>query len=154
VTASAKLSSSAGWAVDHLADLDESFDIVLFLCVLSHLRYRMLGLNLVCQKVRGRLLLQTLTLPGDEQVLPPDDLTLDESDRLLEPGWPGLAFIERRIADDPTNRWLANAAAVEAMLRSCGLRVVDRPGHEMWAAERDQPFRHHRELRRATGRSR
>jgi tRNA (mo5U34)-methyltransferase len=85
---------------------------------------------------------------------PPDDLTLDERDLLLEPGWPRLAFIERRMADDPTNWWLANAAAVEAMLRSCGLHVVDRPGHEMWAAERDQPFRHSAELDRATGQRR
>jgi tRNA (mo5U34)-methyltransferase len=56
------------------------------------------------------------------------------------------------MAGDPTNWWLANAAAVEAMLRSTGLRVVDRPGHEIWICERDHPSEHRDELDRATGR--
>jgi tRNA (mo5U34)-methyltransferase len=135
-----------------LARLEDSFDLVLFLGVLYHLRYPLLALDLVTSRVRGRLVLQTLTLPGDEQVEPPADLTLDERDRLLEPGWPTMAFVERRMADDPTNWWLANAAAVEAMVRSTGLKVVERPGHEMWVCERDTPFEHDVELSRATGR--
>jgi tRNA (mo5U34)-methyltransferase len=136
-----------------LGRLDEQFDIVLFLGVLYHLRYPLLGLDLVAQKVRGRLVLQTLTLPGDDQVTPPDDLSLDERPRLTEPGWPTMAFIEHQMAGDPTNWWLANAAAVEAMVRSCGLRVLERPGHEMWVCEREGEFRHGPELDRATGRS-
>lgn len=138
-----------------LARLDERFDLVLFLGVLYHLRYPLLGLDLMAEKIRepsGRLALQTLTLPGDEPAAPPPDLTLDERDRLLEPGWPAMAFIERLLAGDPTNWWLANAAAVEAMLRSCGLRVVDRPGPEMWVAERQERFAHRAELDAATGR--
>jgi tRNA (mo5U34)-methyltransferase len=137
-----------------LARLDEQFDLVLFLGVLYHLRYPLLGLDLVAQKVRGRLVLQTLTLPGDEQVTPPADLSLDERSLLTEPGWPTMAFVEHHMAGDPTNWWLANVAAVEAMVRSCGLRVLDRPGHEMWICERDQPFQHDDELGRATGRGR
>jgi tRNA (mo5U34)-methyltransferase len=136
-----------------LARLDEQFDLVLFLGVLYHLRYPLLGLDLVSERVRGRLVLQTLTLPGEEEITAPPDLSLDERDRLLAPGWPAMAFVEHRMAEDPTNWWLANAAAVEAMLRSAGLRVLDRPGEEMWVCEREREFAHRDELDIATGRT-
>jgi tRNA (mo5U34)-methyltransferase len=138
-----------------LARLEEQFDLVLFLGVLYHLRYPLLGLDLVAEKMRagGRLVLQTLTLPGDDRLATPPDLTLDERVRLLEPGWPMMAFVEHRMAGDPTNWWLANASAVEAMLRSCGLHVLDRPAHEMWLCERRSGFPYGAELDRATGRA-
>jgi len=134
-----------------LARIEEQFDLVLFLGVLYHLRYPLLALDLVTSRVRGTLVLQTLTLPGDEQVTPPPDLPLEDRDRLLEAGWPTMAFVEHRMADDPTNWWLANAAAVEAMVRSTGLEIVDRPGHEMWVCRRAKPFEHQVEVDRATG---
>jgi tRNA (mo5U34)-methyltransferase len=134
-----------------LARLQEQFDLVLFLGVLYHLRYPLLALDLVAERTRGRLALQTLTLPGDGHVEPPPDLPLEDRDRLLEPGWPAMAFVEHRMAGDPTNWWLANASAVEAMVRSTGLAVVARPGHEMWICERAAPSEHTEELRRATG---
>jgi tRNA (mo5U34)-methyltransferase len=138
-----------------LARLEEQFDLVLFLGVLYHLRYPMLGLDLVAEKMRqgGRLVLQTMTLPGDERLETPADLTLSERHRLLEPGWPVMAFVEHRMAGDPTNWWLANSAAVEAMLRSSGLRVVAQPGPEMWICERSEDFPHAAELQHATGRA-
>ena len=40
-------------------------------------------------------------------------------------------------AGDPTNWWAPNHAAVEAMLRSSGLRVDARPGHEIYLCEPD-----------------
>jgi tRNA (mo5U34)-methyltransferase len=55
---------------------------------------------------------------------------------MLEPGWPKMAFIERRLEDDPTNWWAPNRACVEAMLRSTGLEVVGSPGHEIVVARR------------------
>jgi tRNA (mo5U34)-methyltransferase len=134
-----------------LARLEEEFDLVLFMGVLYHLRYPLLALDAVAERVRGTLVLQTLTLPGDGAVEPPADMSLDERDKLLEPGWPTMAFVEHRMAGDPTNWWLANASAVEAMVRSTGLRVVSRPGHEIWMCEREQPSPHSAELRAAAG---
>lgn len=134
-----------------LARLEDSFDLVLFMGVLYHLRYPLLALDLVAERVAGTLVLQTLTLPGDEHAEPPADLPLEARDRLLDPGWPTMAFVEHAMAGDPTNWWLANASAVEAMVRSTGLRVVDRPGHEIWLCERQEPSRHAVELRAATG---
>ncbi len=49
-----------------------------------------------------------------------------------------MAFIEHRLANDPTNWWAPNHAGVEAMLRSSGFQVVGRPGHEIYLCEPDQ----------------
>jgi tRNA (mo5U34)-methyltransferase len=110
----------------------EQWDLVLFMGVLYHLRHPLLALDLVAAAVRRTLVLQTLTMPGDERVEPPSDLDIDERERLLEPGWPKMAFVERKLANDETNWWAPNAACVEAMARSAGLRVDARPSHEVW----------------------
>ncbi len=123
-------------SVYDLADVEEGFDVVLFLGVLYHLRYPLLALDLVASKVRGRLILQTLTMPGSEPVEPPEDLRLSQRARLTGPGWPRAAFIERSLADDPTNWWAFDDACVQAMARSAGLSVVATPGHEIYVCER------------------
>jgi tRNA (mo5U34)-methyltransferase len=115
-----------------LADSDERFDLVLFMGVLYHLRYPLLALDLVAEKVERLLVLQTLTMPGDGSLKTPADLSIDDRERLLEPGWPKMAFIEHALAGDATNWWAPNDAAVEAMVRSAGLEVVARPGHEIY----------------------
>ena len=115
-----------------LGAVGETFDLVFFMGVLYHLRHPLLALDVVAARTRGTLVLQTLTLPGDDVVEPPPDLPIGERERMLEPGWPVMAFVENSLAGDPTNWWVANAAAVEAMVRSAGMRVVSRPGHEMW----------------------
>jgi tRNA (mo5U34)-methyltransferase len=120
-----------------LAALDvEPFDIVLFLGVLYHLRHPLLALDGLAPLVGGTLVVQTLTMPGDERAAAAPDVDIDEREALLEPSWPAMAFIEHALAGDPTNWWAPNAAAVEAMLRSCGLRIRGHPGHEMWLCER------------------
>ena len=141
-----------------LARGDERYDLVLFLGVLYHLRYPLLALDVVAQHVTRMLVFQTLTMPGEEVVEPPPDLSLDDREAMLAAGWPKAAFIERRVAGDPTNWWAPNHACVEAMLRSSGLRVVARPGHELYVCE-PAPDRAERqawirdELREATGTS-
>jgi tRNA (mo5U34)-methyltransferase len=122
------------------------FDVVIFMGVLYHLRYPLLGLDLAASRVRpspsnddadgGLLVFQTLTTP-DGCITPPlDDLPISERAKLVEPGWPRMSFVERRLASDPTNWWVPNASCCEAMLRSTGLRVVTRPGHEIYICRR------------------
>ena len=137
-----------------LAGLDDVFDLVLFMGVLYHLRYPLLALDLVTERVKSTLVLQTLTMPGGEPADVPSDLTLDERDRLRTEGWPTMAFIEHELAGDPTNWWVPDAAAVEAMLRTTGMRVTARPGHEIWICRLGRPSPHRRELHQATGRGR
>jgi tRNA (mo5U34)-methyltransferase len=122
-------------SVYDLVDLDGSYDVVLFLGVLYHLRHPLLALDVVAERVGGRLVLQTLTMPGEAPATAPADLDIDERRRLLEPGWPRAAFLERRLAGDPTNWWAPDAACVEAMVRSAGMRVSARPAHEFWVCE-------------------
>ena len=113
------------------------YDLVMFMGVFYHLRYPQLALDVLARKARRLLVFQTLTLPGDEEVEPPEDLPLDERQALDAPGWPKMAFIERSLAGDPTNWWAPNHACVEAMLRSAGMAVVDRPGHEIYLCRPD-----------------
>jgi len=114
-----------------LARSDERYDLVLFMGVLYHLRHPLLALDLVATRTRRLLVLQTLTMPGDDALEPPEDLPIDDRERLLDSGWPAMAFIERRLAGDATNWWAPNRACVEAMVRSAGLTLVARPGHEI-----------------------
>jgi tRNA (mo5U34)-methyltransferase len=119
-----------------LARSSEAFDLVLFLGVLYHLRYPLLALDIVAQRARGMLVVQTLTMPGGDAVTAPADLSLGERGRMLEPAWPKMAFIEHSLEGDPTNWWAPNQACVEAMLRSSGFDPVCSPGHEIVIARR------------------
>ena len=119
-------------------DVDERYlrqarwALVLFMGVLYHLRHPLLALDIVGRRVRRLLVLQTLTMPGEERVAQPDDLPLEQRSRLLAPGWPKAAFIEHALAGDGTNWWAPNAAGVEAMARSAGMEPILHPAHEIW----------------------
>ena len=117
----------------------ERYDLVLFMGVFYHLRYPLLGLDIVARIVGRLLVFQSLTVPGVSLAPVEEDRPLDDRDALTDPGWPSLAFIERRMAGDPTNWWVPNHAAVEALLRSSGLRVVSRPGQEIFLCEPAPP---------------
>jgi tRNA (mo5U34)-methyltransferase len=120
-----------------LAKLDQKFDLIIFMGVFYHLRYPMLALDIVTQKLNKMMVFQTLTMPGEEVFHTQPDMTIDERKQMLEKGWPVMAFIEKRLANDPTNWWAPNHSCIEAMLRTCGLKVTSRPGHEMYIAEPD-----------------
>src|SRR3954470_8542148 len=141
-----------------LARWAERFDLVLFLGVFYHLRYPLLGLDIVAERVKRLLLFQTLTMPGEDVVETPDDQDFNDRRPLTAPGWPKMAFIEKKFAGDITNWWAPNHAAVEAMLRSSGLQVIGRPGHEFYLCEPADPagaraarIWEDEELRAATG---
>jgi tRNA (mo5U34)-methyltransferase len=138
----------AGTVYD-LAATDDQWDLVLFMGVLYHLRYPLLALDVISERVRGRLILQTLTMPGGAPITPPDDVALGERERLTEPGWARAAFIERHMAGDPTNWWVPDDACVRALVRSAGQRVVAAPAHEFYICEPDPEHDHARYFRRA-----
>jgi tRNA (mo5U34)-methyltransferase len=115
-----------------LVGTEERWDLVLFMGVLDHLRHPLLALDAVAAATGRVLVLQTLTMPGDARAEPPRDLDIDERKRMLEHGWPVMAFIEHELAGDETNWWAPNVACVEAMVRSSGLRVDAHPAHEIW----------------------
>lgn len=141
-----------------LAEEEEQFDLVLFMGVFYHLRYPLLGLDLVARHTRRTMVFQTLTTPGMEVYRDTRDRPINERDALNEPGWPRMAFIEHRFAGDPTNWWVPNHAAVEALLRSSGMQVNANLGHEIYLCEpapanspTRPPYDFTPELRAATG---
>jgi tRNA (mo5U34)-methyltransferase len=122
-----------------LAHTHEHYDLVLFMGVFYHLRYPLLGLDIVAEKVDRLLVFQTLTMPGNEV----DDSTevdrdINDREAFRAAGWPKMAFIEHSFSGDPTNWWAPNHAGAEAMLRSSGMRISARPGHEIYVCEPDR----------------
>jgi tRNA (mo5U34)-methyltransferase len=84
------------------------FDLVLFLGVLYHMRHPLLALERVHSVTANHLILETeLDMLGCKR--------------------PAMAFYPgAELANDPTNWWGPNPAAVEAMLRTVGFREVRR----------------------------
>jgi tRNA (mo5U34)-methyltransferase len=121
-----------------LAGTRERFDLVWFLGVLYHLRHPLLALDILRNVTRRQMVLQTLTMPGEETLEAPGSVGLFEREWLARPGWPRMAFIEHAMESDPTNWWAPNHACVEAMVRSAGFRVRARPGHEIYVCEPDE----------------
>jgi tRNA (mo5U34)-methyltransferase len=121
--------------VYQLIDCPRTFDLVWYTGVFYHLRYPVLALDLV-RRVTGRLMMfQSMTMPGDAMMSTPHDLPLEGRDAMLKDSWPKMAFIEHRVAGDATNWWAPNAACVEALLRSAGYEILDRPEHEFYLCE-------------------
>jgi tRNA (mo5U34)-methyltransferase len=122
-----------------LASSGEKFDVVLFMGVFYHLRYPMLALDIVAERVQQLLVFQTLTMPGTEvhQGASAGQDIMERAE-FAAPGWPKMAFIEHEFMGDPSNWWAPNHAAVEAMLRSVGMRSITRPAHEIYICEPDE----------------
>lgn len=124
-----------------LARTRAQWDLVLFMGVFYHLRYPLLALDAVGRCVKRLMVFQTLSMPGLDEAAVPRDLALDNRERLHAPGWPKMAFIEHRLAGDETNWWAPNHAAVMAMLRSSGMKVIGRPLDETYLCVPDPSAR-------------
>jgi tRNA (mo5U34)-methyltransferase len=84
-----------------------TFDIVLFLGVLYHLRHPLLALERIASVTAGLLILETVVdMVGFKR--------------------PAMAFYpDRELNNDPTNWWGPNIPAVEGMLRAVGFSRVE-----------------------------
>jgi tRNA (mo5U34)-methyltransferase len=133
-----------------LAGLPERYDLVLFMGLFYHLRYPLLGLDLVACRTRRLMIFQTLRTPGFEVEREVLDSPLEDREILTRPGWPQMAFIEHSFAGDPTNWWVPNHACVLAMVRSSGFTVKAHLGHEIYLCEpRSGPVDGHSALERS-----
>lgn len=118
--------------VHDLARLDDSFDLVLFMGVFYHLRYPTLALDTVAAKTRRLMIFQTLTMRGAKVLTPKKDYPFSKREIFSKGGWPKMAFIEHKFANDQTNWWVPNHAAAMAMLRSTGFERIARMSHEIY----------------------
>jgi tRNA (mo5U34)-methyltransferase len=116
-----------------LPSLRETFDIVLCMGVVYHLRYPLLALDLIRRyAVREVLIFQSM-LRGSTEVEPlRDNYPFEEQHIFSAGGFPRMSFIEHRYAGDPTNWWVPNLACAMAMLRSAGFDILDRPEEEVF----------------------
>ncbi|MFL6764407.1 MAG: TIGR04290 family methyltransferase [Sphingomicrobium sp.] len=107
-----------------LAALGETFDLVIFMGVLYHLRHPLLALDLIREHVAGEMLLFQSMQRGSKHVLKLErDYEFGETSLFFESSFPKLHFIEHHYAHDWTNWWVPNRACTEAMLRSAGFSI-------------------------------
>lgn len=117
-------------------DVDQisgQFDYVLFMGVFYHLRYPLYALDKVIQKVRRQLIFQTMIRGSLSSPVLCEDYDFWDKDIFNDLDFPCMYFIEKKYACDPTNWWIPNHGAMEAMLRSSGLEIVAHPEPETWA---------------------
>lgn len=109
--------------------LGRSFDYVIFMGVLYHLRHPLLALDRLAPLVRERMVFQSLVRgPEWKGGAIAKDYPISERRLFEEPGFPAMYFVEHRYAGDPTNWWIANEAGLQAMLRSAGLEIERHAG--------------------------
>ena len=120
-----------------VAQLGETFDVVLFMGVLYHLRHPLLALDLVHDHVAGDLMVfQTMQRGVNEVSDVRADYDFFEQDHFNEPGYPKMHFIEHEYAHDWTNWWAPNTACTQAMLRSAGFQILEQPEEEVYICKR------------------
>jgi len=124
-------------SVYDVAKLEERFDLVIFMGVFYHLRHPLLALDLIHEHVAADLMLFQSLQRGDGRI--PDleeDYPFSEWAMFEDPAYPKLFFVEERYAADPTNWFIPNRAAVEAMLRSAGFIIERHPEREVYLCRR------------------
>ena len=125
-------------------ELDERFDVVLFMGVLYHLRHPLLALDLIHEHVtRDLFVFQSMQRGSQELMDLEENYPFSEVGIFDRPEYPRMHFIEHRYANDPTNWWVPNRACVEAMLRSSGYEILDHPEEEVYVCRHlDQEVTH------------
>ena len=116
-------------------DVDEipgQFDYVLFMGLFYHLRYPLFALDKIIKKVGKRLVFQTMIRGSQAARVWDDDYPFWNEEVFLHPDFPAMYFIEKSYSHDYTNWWIPNRGAVESMLRSSGLKILEHPELETW----------------------
>jgi tRNA (mo5U34)-methyltransferase len=125
-------------------DVDQvpgQFDYVLFMGVFYHLRYPLYALDKLVKKVKGRLIFQTMVRGSTASPKLKDDYHFWNKAVFNNPDFPRMYFVEKCYAGDPTNWWIPNHGAVEAMLRSSGLAIEAHPEAETWICRPENVIR-------------
>jgi tRNA (mo5U34)-methyltransferase len=120
-------------SVYDLGVLGETFDVVIFMGVLYHLRHPLLALDLIREHVAGDILIfQSMQRGSFEPMSLEKDYPFEEREIFWDSRFPKLHFIEREYAHDWTNWWVPNRACVEGMLRASGFAIETRAEDEVY----------------------
>jgi tRNA (mo5U34)-methyltransferase len=113
--------------------IGETFDLVIFMGVLYHLRHPLLALDLIREHVAKDMLLFQSMLRVSKFVLEiEEDYDFEETGIFFESSFPKLHFVERQYSHDWTNWWVPNRACTEAMLRSAGFSIDEQIEEEVY----------------------
>lgn len=125
-------------SVYEVPQLQERFDLVLFMGVFYHLRHPLLALDLLRQySAKDWFVFQSM-LRGDASVTELSaDYPFSETAVFDHPGYPKMHFVEKDYSGDPTNWWIPNRACAEAVLRSAGFRIEEVPEPEVFVCRCD-----------------
>jgi len=128
-----------------IAGLGRTFDLVIFMGVLYHLRHPVLALDLIREHVATDMLLFQSMQRGSKQILQvEEDYEFAEAEHFFESAYPKLHFVERQYCGDWTNWWIPNRACSEAMLRSAGFVIEQRIEEEVYLCRvGDRPYAKH-----------
>jgi tRNA (mo5U34)-methyltransferase len=132
-------------SVYDIGSLGQRFDLVIFMGVFYHLRHPLLALDLIRQHVADDLFLFQSMQRGSDELLSKiqHDYPFEETAVFEQDAFPKLHFLEQSYCADPTNWWIPNRACVEAMLRSSGFCILDRPEEEVYlcqTSKREHPY--------------
>ena len=120
-------------SVYDVAQLGQTFDVVIFMGVLYHLRHPLLALDLLREHAVGGLLIFQTMQRGPAAAEPVDEDYPFWNEQVFErPDYPRMFFVERRYAGDPTNWWVPTPACTQAMLRSAGFAIEQHPEPEVY----------------------
>ena len=124
-------------SVYDIGKLGETFDVVIFMGVLYHLRHPLLALDLLYDTVvKDMLIFQSMQRGSNDVAELKSDYDFWEESIFEKPDFPQLYFIEHRYSHDPTNWWIPNRACMEAMLRSSGFEITEHPEKEVYICRR------------------
>ena len=129
-------------SVYDVGSLGETFDVVIFMGVLYHLRHPLLALDLIHEHVAKDILIFQSMQRGSKQLMDvAEDYPFEETEHFFESAYPKLHFIEREYAHDWTNWWAPNRACAEAMLRASGFAIETRAEDEVYICRRvEMPY--------------
>jgi tRNA (mo5U34)-methyltransferase len=106
-----------------VADLG-SFDFVVFVGVLYHLKHPLYALEKIASICRDTMLFQSIIRGPLGDFNPEEDYPNAEVLAFDLPAYPKLYFIEKSFNGDVSNWWFATRSCLKAMLRTAGFREI------------------------------
>ena len=101
-----------------------SFDYVVFVGVLYHLKHPLYALEKIANVCTDTLLFQSVVRGPEGDFNPKEDYPESEASIFDLPEYPKMYFVEKLFNGDVSNWWFANQSCLKAMIRTAGFREI------------------------------
>lgn len=105
-----------------LAHTEETFDLVWFMGIFYHLRYPLLALDILTQRISRMLVFQSLSIPDTNEIRASYNIEINSQD------------IETHLAGETSHLWAPNHQCVLAMLKNGGFEIREVSEKETYIA--------------------